>query len=612
MTKLYQNYTAYPGASPLTLQNSLVALEAGPGFVNHIGHGFRYNMSVGDLSLLTHHAVSLDNSDSRFVLYFLNCTAAAFDFPCLAEAYLEAPGGAVAVLGATRAAFPLPSRNYNIGFFQAMYNALSGKNVGVLFTISRLAYTPYATYDTSDHYTHFLYNLLGDPEMVVHTRALQSTGVSAPASLGLGLTQVLVTVTNNGVARQDALVCLQKGTEEYVHGRTNASGQVTLAFVAETAGNVMLTASGQNMTTWVSNIPVTASVAPYVHVQSLSVDDDNNGGTLGNGDGRIDSGEIVALNLTIANSGNGAAAGVSGVLRLNSPWATVQDSTYNVGGLGSGGSALVSGEVRFAVAASAPDGAVLDCRFASTNGSTTWNDRVNRVLHAPGMQLVLVDVLDPLPGGNNDGAIQAGETFDLVPSFKNYGSGSANGLQATLLSSDPDIVLSVNQIAVGNVAPLQELTAAQSLPLAGEQSRREPSYPAARRQLRPQHQLESDPPRPGGTGSPGARPEPGLHRGGQHVDAVGGTGPGGLSRVPQSERPPAVDSGDPRPHQRRRLLPRRRPGAGNEVFLFRHRGGQLGERKRSFGDRLGEHEPLPARRLAHPDERGELLPARRG
>ncbi len=460
VTKLYQNYTAFTGAGQLTLQSTLSALAAGPGFVNHIGHGFRYNMSVGDVSMLTHHAVALNNTTRRFVLYMLNCTATAFDFPCLAESYLDAPGGAVAVLGSTRAAFPLPSRNYNVGFFQAMYDGVVAKNVGVLFTASRLPYTPYAYYDTSDHYTHFLYNLLGDPEMVVHTSNLQSTAVTAPASLGLGLTQVQVTVTTNGVPRANALVCLQKGTEEYEHGRTDGAGQVTLAFVAETPGSAVLTASGQNMTTWVSTLPVNASVAPYVHVQNLVVDDDNNGGTVGNGDGRIDSGETVALDLTFANSGNGAASGVSGVLRLTSPWATVQDSTYTVGNVGSGGSVLVSGPVRFAVSASAPDGAVLACRFASTNGSATWNDTVNRVLHAPGMQLVLVDVLDPAPGGNNDGTIQAGETFDLVPSFKNYGSGAAIGLQSTLLSSDPDIVLTVNNISVGTAAPLQELVAA--------------------------------------------------------------------------------------------------------------------------------------------------------
>lgn len=458
VTKLYQNHTAYIDASPLSLSNSLVQLTSGYGFVNHIGHGFRYNMSVSDQSLLTHHALGLGNGDERFVLYFLNCTATAFDFPCLAESFLDAPGGAVAVLGASRAAFPLPSRNYNIDFFAALFDAATPKNVGQLFVASRDSFTANAYYDTSDHYTHFLYNLLADPEMIVHTCNLQTTGLVFPPSLGLGLTTVNVTVTNNGTPRAGARVCLQKDTEEYVHGLTNGAGQVALDFVGETAGSATLTVSGQNMRTRIETIPVLASGGAYVHVQSLSVDDDGSGGTTGNGDGFIDAGETVSLHVTCANSGTASATGVTGVLRITNPWVTMQDSTFSPGSIANGGQVVQSGAVRFLVGAGAPDGGVLACQWTTTDGSSTWNDSMNRVLHAPRMELVLLDVIDPMPGGNNDGTIQAGETFDLVPVFKNYGSGSASGLVATLSSSDPDLVLTQTMIAVGTATPLQEVT----------------------------------------------------------------------------------------------------------------------------------------------------------
>ena len=108
--RLYQNYTAYPGSSLLSHAATIAAMNEGPGIVNHVGHGFRYNMSVGDRSLLNSDAMALTNGDKRFLLYMLNCTASAFDFPCLAEAFLLAPGGAVGVLGSSRAAFALRMR----------------------------------------------------------------------------------------------------------------------------------------------------------------------------------------------------------------------------------------------------------------------------------------------------------------------------------------------------------------------------------------------------------------------------------------------------------------------------------------------------------------------
>ncbi len=459
VARLYQNDTAYPGASPLTLQSTLAALNTGYGFVNHIGHGFRYNMSVGDQSLLNQHAAGLTNGDKRFVLYFLNCTATAFDFTCLAEAFLDAPGGAVAVLGSSRAAFPFPARNYNVGFLANLYDSTSAKNLGALFVASRLSYTPNALYDTSDHYTHYLYNLLGDPEMVVHTCTLGATTVMLPGSVGLGQTPVNVQVRVNGVPRQDALVCLQKGVEEYVHGRTDAAGNVSLPFVAETAGSIDVTVSGQNMTTSTGTITVSTTGGAYVHVQSLALDDDSVGGTLGNADAVLDAGETLAFDLVFANSGNDTATNVSGVLRISSPWVALLDSTYSVGNLGASATTAVAGQVLFSVAAAAPDGTVLPCTFLSTNGSSTWTDRVNQVVHAPDTKLVLLRVADPAPDGNGDGSIQAGETFDLYPTVKNFGTGAVTGLQATLATSDPDVNLFAGVTSLGSLNAIQEIQA---------------------------------------------------------------------------------------------------------------------------------------------------------
>ncbi|MFQ5599136.1 MAG: C25 family cysteine peptidase, partial [Candidatus Krumholzibacteriia bacterium] len=455
--KLYENYTQFPGAVQLTLQNTIDEMNAGYGFVNHIGHGFRYNMSCGDVSLVNSHAAALTNTDQRFVLYLLNCTATAFDFPCLAEAFLKSSGGAVAVLGSSRAAFALPAFNYNRDFFQALHRD-SVVNVGKTFVESRLAFTSNAWFDTSDHYMHFLYNMLADPEMVIHTCVLGTTAATYPSSIGLGLTNVLVHVTVDGVPREGALVCLQKGVEEYVSGVTDANGDVTLGFVAESGGSVDVAVSGPNMTMLFDTFSVDASGVAYVHTQSLSLDDDQVGASFGNADGVLDAGETVELGVVFKNDGSQVASGVTGVLRSDSPWATVQDSTYTVGTVVSGGTGSSSGELRFTVDQNTPDGTVIPLRFVSGDGSSTWTDVVNKVVHAPVMELTLLDVDDAPPGGNGDGIIQAGETFDLIPSFKNYGTGAVDELDASIITADPDLVFIDNRVDVGRVEPAQEVT----------------------------------------------------------------------------------------------------------------------------------------------------------
>jgi len=458
-TRLYENYTAFPGAIQLTLDNAIAQMNTGFGFVNHIGHGYRYNMSCGDRSFQNFNALALTNASKRFVLYMLNCTASAFDFPCLAEAFLDATnGGAVGVLGASRAAYALPSRNYNRGFMQAVHQD-SIINLGAAFVASRLAQTPNAWFDTADHYSHLLYTYLGCPEMVMHTCNPGTTVATHVPSIGLGTTNVSVHVTVGGVARQGARVCLQKGTEEYEWGLTDAGGDVVLAFRAENAGSAQITVSGQNMTTYLGTISVTNGGGAYVSTQTLTLDDNLSGASNGNSDGVLDAGETIELSASFLNSGNASATTPSGVLRVPTVWATVGDSTYSLATIGAGGTASFSNAVRFTVPANAPDGTVLPLTFLTTAGST-WTDVVNRVVHAPVMQLTRLDIDDFAPGGNGDGIIQAGETFDLLAYYKNYGTGAADGVTGTLLSADPQITILNGAVAYGRINAMQETSGA--------------------------------------------------------------------------------------------------------------------------------------------------------
>ena len=453
-TRLYENYTDYPGALQLTLDNTVAHINAGQGFVNHIGHGYRYNMSCGDRSYQNFNALASANGNRRFVLYMLNCTATAFDFPCLAEAFLDASGGAVAVLGASRAAYALPSRNYNRGFMQAVYDS-GVVNVGAAFVESRLAQTPNAWFDTADKYSHLLYNFLGDPEMIMHTCNPGTTVATHTGSIGLGTTNITVHVTVGGSPRQGARVCLQKGTEEYEFGLTDVNGDLVVPFRAESAGSVQVTVSGADMRTYLGTITVGNGGGAYVSTQSLTIDDNGSGASNGNSDGVLDAGETIELSATFVNSGNASATTPSGKLRIQSPWATVTDSTYSLASIGAGMTGSFSNAVIFSVSQNAPDGTVLPLTFLTTSGAT-WTDGVNRVVHAPALQITRLDIDDFAPGGNGDGLIQAGETFDLLAFVKNYGTGAADGVNGTLVSGDPDISIVNGAVAYGRIAAMQE------------------------------------------------------------------------------------------------------------------------------------------------------------
>jgi len=62
-------------------------------------------------------------------------------------------------------------------------------------------------------------------------------------------------------------------------------------------------------------------------------------------------------------------------------------------------------------------------------------------------------ILDPLPGGNNDGLINPGEAVEMRIWFKNFGSGIANNVRAWLRTTDLCITITDSFKNLGNVNP---------------------------------------------------------------------------------------------------------------------------------------------------------------
>ena len=84
-TRLYQNWPEYPGAIEETKDAVIEHFNQGFGLTDHIGHGFRANMSVGDGKLENVDADAFENTDAYSVLYAVNCTSGAIGFDCIVE-----------------------------------------------------------------------------------------------------------------------------------------------------------------------------------------------------------------------------------------------------------------------------------------------------------------------------------------------------------------------------------------------------------------------------------------------------------------------------------------------------------------------------------------------
>jgi hypothetical protein len=450
-SRLYESYTDYPGSVQLTRARAIDSLDAGVNHVLHVGHGFSFNMSVGDGSILNYDADHLTNGAGLFSLYLMSCSNVAFDTKCLAEAFLlSKTGGAFAVTGSSRSAYPSASRPY----LDTYYNLLFEHGVvqlGKLFTESRLPFTASAEAEDADRWTHFIYNYLGDPEASMFRGSVKSFVVSKPASAHFGANDITISVTSGGAPYDSAYVCLYKEGDDYAHAVTGPLGTVVFEdFLCKSPGSITVTVTGLDHGRYSGTIPVTQATAAYLRVSGTTIEDT----VVGNSDGVLDAGETVNLKIKLKNTGQTTATKLYARIRSANPEVSVSDSTAIFPNIPAGSETWGNDACRFGVDASTADEHTIEFTIDvhdSTGGF--WSEKFAMEVHAPKLELYVDTAKDTLPYGNNNGVIESGESFLLKIGVKNFGTGAAYGLTAKIRSLDPDITVT-DSVSTYNVIPL--------------------------------------------------------------------------------------------------------------------------------------------------------------
>ena len=437
VTRVYETPWLYAGSVQESRAIAIDSLEAGFSQVFHVGHGFRFNMHCADENIAIPDADALAHPNRYFNLFMLNCTGAAFDYDCFGEHLLRNPGGgAVSVIGAVNSAFPLAAAAYLDDYAEALYHD-GVVELGNAFALSRLRHTPLAELgDNVDLWTHYIYTVLGDPEMQVWTGRVRTPEVALPDSVSAGDNAIPVHVTVDGAPVANASVCLRKGGEDYRVAETDAFGWAVVMFTSPTAGTIDVVVTGTNLARTSSNIRVAGPAGAVLKLGTVTIDDDNLDGTFGNGDGVIDAGEVVDLFPSVQDFGVDPFSEIALALNTTSPYITVLDPIAQIEQVVPNASTAALDAWRIAVAAGAPDVAVASFQVMITDGTFLWYDAFERVLHAPALEVTALRKSDAPPVGNGDGVIATGEQFRLYCTLKNYGTGAARGLTAVLRALD--------------------------------------------------------------------------------------------------------------------------------------------------------------------------------
>ncbi|MFO8144321.1 MAG: C25 family cysteine peptidase, partial [Candidatus Syntrophosphaera sp.] len=255
----------------------------------------------------------------------LTCGTGSFNYTSTSEEFIRLgteamPKGALTSIGmATSGTHTMFNNALSNGIFDGVF--LYGmRSMGEALLNGRLyLWNIYGASHTNqaNYFAHWC-NLMGDPTVETFIGIPKQLVITAPDSIPRGTSYVDISVTDAQMnPEENVSVTLFNSSYGNVvsKGFTNAQGEVTLFIPSFINSEIVITASKHDCKPVQNSLSLDQS-GSLVYFEK-SIIDNGNSGSEGNGDGFIDAGETIALNLEIKNTTTQTITGISS--QLSSP-----------------------------------------------------------------------------------------------------------------------------------------------------------------------------------------------------------------------------------------------------------------------------------------------------
>ncbi len=246
ITKLYETNGL------LTKSRTMSNLNAGQNITNHNGHAHYSVLCIGSSSLYRSDFDGMSNGDRQGIFVTIGCYPAAIDYDCIAEHWMNSPGGGVAFVGNSRYGWGSPggpgngtSDRYDREFFSQLYNH-GNDIIGVAHAAHKDVFVSEARTDGYTRYVLYELNLLGDPEMRIWSHEPSTATVNCPTSIPLSGEPFVVTIQNDDGAIEGVSIYLHNDEIDAVF-TTGADGIAEVDIDPTVEGALSMMVTGPDM-----------------------------------------------------------------------------------------------------------------------------------------------------------------------------------------------------------------------------------------------------------------------------------------------------------------------------------------------------------------------------
>jgi len=314
------------------------------------------------------------------------------------------------------------------------------------------------------------YHLMGAPSVSTYLGIPDTNKILHDAAVVISATSMTVE------ADPGSYVALTIGRNIIGTALVDASGIVDIPVSFTVPGPVDIVITWQNRIPYISTFQVVAPFGPFVVYDFHQVDD----ATTGNGNGYVENGESILLDMQLKHVGADDALDVSAILRTSDTYVTMTDSTSDYGTIPTdAGTSFVSQAFAFVTAPETPDGHEVLFDLEIT-GSTreTWTGFFSVPIHSPILDQVLI-LIDDTSDGDGDGVLDPGESAELIISIENTGSSPAYLAEAYLVESDEFLSVNDDYGYFGDIVPATTVDNSGNTIVITADADCQPGYPAS-------------------------------------------------------------------------------------------------------------------------------------
>ena len=276
----------------------------------------------------------------------------------------------------------------------------------------------------SANYYWDIYNVLGDPSLMVYFSEPPVMAVNYTELLPLGSTSFTVT------------------TEPYAYVALSLDGELLGAALADDSGIAELSmdpinnagigdvvVTKQNGQPYFGTVVITNPSGPYMVLYGNDIND-----SLGNNNGFADYREEIYLHTALENLGGEDAVNTTVTLIASDPYITVTDDYEEIGTVPSQSVLWSDNAFSFDVEQVIPDQHIVDFELEiQADGKEIWEQEFTITLNAPVLSILGITI-DDTQLGNGNGRLDPGETADIKITNKNDGHCPSENAIASMAS----------------------------------------------------------------------------------------------------------------------------------------------------------------------------------